>query len=209
MPVRSSPFPWTRRSFLSAAAASAGVAGLTPAAHATPAPFQPTWDSLVEGYRTPDWFRDAKFGIWAHWGAQSVPEIGDWYARRMYIQGDWQYDHHVRTYGHPSKFGFMEIQNLWKAENWNPDSAVAPGAIDSVHAVGSGDSLAFSARAAGWRSSCPRAWPARRPWRSRSAERPYDESHQRPTRRPSVRRTWPTPAPGLTTPPTTSPRVPA
>ena len=65
MPVISTPFPWTRRSFLSAAAAAAGVTGLTPTAHATPAPFQPTWDSLVEGYRTPDWFRDAKFGIWA------------------------------------------------------------------------------------------------------------------------------------------------
>jgi len=113
---------WTRRSFLRAAAA-AGTAGL-PAAHgaSAPAPFAPTWDSLVDGYRTPEWFRDAKFGIWAHWGAQCQPEMGDWYARRIYIQGNWQYDHHVKTYGHPTKFGFMEIQNLWKAENWNPDA---------------------------------------------------------------------------------------
>ena len=45
-----------------------------------------------------------------------MPEQGDWYARRMYLQGDSGYDYHVRTYGHPSKFGFMEIDNLWKAE---------------------------------------------------------------------------------------------
>ncbi len=64
-------------------------------------PFQPTWESLVQNYRVPDWFRDAKFGIWAHWSAQCVPEQGDWYARRMYIQGDPAYDYHVKTYGHP------------------------------------------------------------------------------------------------------------
>jgi alpha-L-fucosidase len=110
----------TRRTFLQASAGSAALA-LPHANAATPA-FAPTWDSLVEGYRTPDWFRDAKFGIWAHWGAQCQPEMGDWYARRIYIQGNWQYDHHVKTYGHPTKFGFMEIQNLWKAENWNPDA---------------------------------------------------------------------------------------
>ena len=85
-------------------------------------PFQPTWESLTTGYRCPDWFRDAKFGIWAHWSAQCVPEQGDWYARRMYIQGDPAYDYHVRTYGHPSKVGFMEIDNLWKAERWDPDA---------------------------------------------------------------------------------------
>ncbi|WP_457324174.1 alpha-L-fucosidase, partial [Roseateles sp. P5_E11] len=113
--------PWSRRSFLSAAAASAGATGLT-TAQAAPAPFQANWDSLVDGYRTPDWFRDAKFGIWAHWSAQCVPEMGDWYARRMYIQGNWQYDHHVKTYGHPTQVGFMEIQNRWKAENWDPDA---------------------------------------------------------------------------------------
>ena len=82
-------------------------------------PFQPTWESLKQ-YVAPDWFRDAKFGIWAHWTAQCVPEQGDWYARRMYLQGDPAYDFHVQTYGHPSQFGFMEIDNLWKAERWEP-----------------------------------------------------------------------------------------
>lgn len=115
--------PWTRRSFLQAAAAGAGTAALMPSQAApAAAPFAPNWDSLVDGYRTPDWFRDAKFGIWAHWSAQCVPEMGDWYGRNMYIQGHWQYDHHVKTYGHPSKVGFMEMQNRWKAENWDPDA---------------------------------------------------------------------------------------
>ncbi|WP_457394123.1 alpha-L-fucosidase [Roseateles sp. P5_E1] len=111
----------SRRSLLQATAATMGGAGL-PTAQAAPAPFKPTWDSLVDGYRTPDWFRDAKFGIWAHWSAQCVPERGDWYARNMYMQGNWQYDHHVKTYGHPTKVGFMEMQNRWKGENWNPEA---------------------------------------------------------------------------------------
>ncbi|WP_457447807.1 alpha-L-fucosidase [Roseateles sp. P5_E4] len=111
----------SRRSLLQATAATMGGAGL-PTAQAAPAPFKPTWDSLVDGYRTPDWFRDAKFGIWAHWSAQCVPERGDWYARNMYMQGHWQYDHHVKTYGHPTKVGFMEMQNRWKGENWNPEA---------------------------------------------------------------------------------------
>ena len=84
-------------------------------------PFQPTWESL-RSYRTADWFRDAKFGIWAHWSAQCVPEQGDWYARRMYLQGDPIYEWHVKNYGHPSKFGFKEIDHLWKAERWQPDA---------------------------------------------------------------------------------------
>jgi alpha-L-fucosidase len=84
-------------------------------------PFQPNWESLVQKYRVPEWFRDAKFGIWAHWSAQCVPEQGDWYARQMYIQGNSIYEHHVKTYGHPSTFGFMEIDNLWKAERWEPE----------------------------------------------------------------------------------------
>ncbi len=86
-----------------------------------PGPFQSTWESLAAGYKAPDWFRDAKFGIWAHWSAQCVPEQGDWYARNMYLEGGRQYKHHLATYGHPSDNGFMEIDNLWKAESWNPD----------------------------------------------------------------------------------------
>ena len=83
--------------------------------------FQPTWESLKQ-YKAPEWFRDAKFGLWAHWTAQCVPEQGDWYARQMYIQGHPQYRYHVERYGHPSKFGFMELDNLWKAEKWEPEA---------------------------------------------------------------------------------------
>src|SRR5437868_4580097 len=114
----------SRRSLLQATAATMGTAGL-PAAHAAPAPFKPTWDSLVDGYRTPEWFRDAKFGIWAHWTAQCVPEMGDWYARRMYIEGDPDYRYHVKHYGHPSKFGFKDIDHIWRAEKWDPERLLA------------------------------------------------------------------------------------
>ena len=87
-------------------------------------PFSPDWDSL-EKYQTPDWFRNAKFGIWAHWGPQCEPEFGDWYGRIMYEQGSDPYRYHVRKYGHPSKFGFKDIIHRWKAEQWNPDELVA------------------------------------------------------------------------------------
>ncbi|WP_281310087.1 alpha-L-fucosidase [Flavobacterium flavigenum] len=86
-------------------------------------PFQPTWDSL-EKYQVPDWFRDAKFGMWAHWGPQCEPEAGDWYGRGMYEEGSRQYKFHVEKYGHPSKFGFKDIINIWKADNWNPQELV-------------------------------------------------------------------------------------
>ncbi|HEX2586402.1 MAG TPA: alpha-L-fucosidase, partial [Steroidobacteraceae bacterium] len=60
----------------------------------TPGRFQPTVESL-KTYQTPEWFRDAKFGIWAHWGPQAVPRMGDWYARFMYVPGHPHYDHHL------------------------------------------------------------------------------------------------------------------
>jgi alpha-L-fucosidase len=82
-------------------------------------PFQATRESL-KAYRVPEWFRDAKFGIWAHWGPQSAPEYGDWYARNMYIEGHRQYKYHVEKYGHPSKFGFKDVIPTWKAEKFDP-----------------------------------------------------------------------------------------
>ena len=82
--------------------------------------FEASFDSLG-GYQAPDWFRDAKFGIWSHWGPQSVPMYGDWYARNMYIEGSPQYLYHVRHYGHPSKFGYKDLCALWKAERFEPE----------------------------------------------------------------------------------------
>ena len=88
-------------------------------------PFEPTWQSLESQYQTPDWFRDAKFGIWAHWSAQSQPEQGDWYAQRMYLEGSADYKYHLAHYGHPSQVGFKEVAREWKAENFNPDKLLA------------------------------------------------------------------------------------
>ncbi len=85
-----------------------------------PGPFKATRASL-RSYEIPDWFRDAKFGIWAHWGNQSAIEAGDWYARNMYTQGHKQYKHHVEKYGHPSKFGYKDTIPLWKAEKFDAD----------------------------------------------------------------------------------------
>jgi alpha-L-fucosidase len=100
-----------------------GRAALRPVTVPAPRAFTPDWASLVAGYCAPDWFRDAKFGIWAHWGAASVPGIGDdWYGRQMYQQGHPTYEHHLKTYGHPADVGFMQMQHLWRAEHWDPEA---------------------------------------------------------------------------------------
>jgi alpha-L-fucosidase len=83
-------------------------------------PFKASMDSLAK-YQCPEWFRDAKFGIWAHWGPQAVPMAGDWYARRMYQPGNDGYKWHVEHYGHPAEFGYKDIIPLWKAEKFDPD----------------------------------------------------------------------------------------
>ena len=87
-------------------------------------PFKPTMESLKD-YACPEWFRDAKFGIWAHWGPQAVPMDGDWYARGMYEPGNGHYKYHLDHYGHPSQFGYKDIIPLWKAEKWDPDRLMA------------------------------------------------------------------------------------
>ena len=86
----------------------------------TPGPFKGTRESL-RTWEVPAWYRDAKFGIWAHWGPQSAPEFGDWYARNMYIQGQRQYEYHVKNYGHPTKFGFKDIIPTWRADQFDPE----------------------------------------------------------------------------------------
>ena len=84
-------------------------------------PFEPSWESL-RSYTCPEWFRDAKLGIWSHWGPQSVPMYGDWYAQHMYVEGSDQYRYHLRKYGHPSQFGYKNIIALWKAERFDPEA---------------------------------------------------------------------------------------
>jgi len=91
-----------------------------------------SWEELAAQYECPKWFRDAKFGIWFHWGPQAVPENGGgWYARHMYMQdvgtqtfGENAYAFHNLKYGHPSEFGFKDIINAWKAENFDADELV-------------------------------------------------------------------------------------
>ena len=96
----------------------------------TPGPFAPTWESL-ETYETPAWFRDAKFGIFMHWSINSVVPGGNdgWYGRQMYMQkgAPWgnAYAHHLKTFGHPSKFGYKDLIPFWKAERFDPVELVA------------------------------------------------------------------------------------
>ncbi len=82
-------------------------------------PYQPTWDSLLQ-YECPEWYRDAKFGIWNHWSPQCVPEDGDWYARNMYMQGSDQNKFQVSHYGPPSRFGYKDLCADWTLLNWVP-----------------------------------------------------------------------------------------
>ena len=74
---------------------------------------------------TPEWYRNARFGIFCHWGPQCAAEAGDWYARYMYYPWNWKSKHHVKTFGDPKEFGFKDLANSWKAENWNPDELCA------------------------------------------------------------------------------------
>jgi len=121
----------TRRQLLAAAPAAGLVTATSRAAVRTPGPVAPTWESLAAHYRVPDWFRDAKFGIWAHWGPQCQPEWGDWYARMLYephrqewMKGETAYEHHLKHYGHPSRTGFLDIIGQWKAQNWRPEELI-------------------------------------------------------------------------------------
>ena len=83
--------------------------------------FQPTVKSLQQ-YEVPEWFRDAKFGIYVHWGVYSVAEMGEWYGRNMYEEGSSTYAQHLATYGHPSKFGYKDLIPLWQAEHFDPEA---------------------------------------------------------------------------------------
>ena len=87
-------------------------------------PFKPTWDSLLQ-YDAPEWYQDAKFGIWAHWSPQCVPEAGDWYARNMYLQDQRQYKYQIEHYGPPSQFGYKDLCAQWTLLNWDPDELIA------------------------------------------------------------------------------------
>ncbi len=89
-----------------------------------PGPFQPTFESLNK-YEVPEWFKDAKLGIFLHWGPCAVGGTHGWYAREMYRQGSASYEFHVANFGHPSKFGYKDICRLFRAEKFGPSQADA------------------------------------------------------------------------------------
>jgi alpha-L-fucosidase len=91
-----------------------------PAVETPKGPYTADWESLGKYNEAPEWFKDAKFGIYVHWGVLSVPEFGnDWYPRNMHLEGSREYQHHVETYGHPSKFGYHDFVPMFKAENFD------------------------------------------------------------------------------------------
>ncbi|HTZ84630.1 MAG TPA: alpha-L-fucosidase [Candidatus Acidoferrales bacterium] len=83
-------------------------------------PFRSDWQSLQK-YEVPEWYKDAKFGIFIHWGVYSVPAFGnEWYPRNMYVPGSPEYKHHIATYGPPDKFGYKDFIPMFKAEHFDP-----------------------------------------------------------------------------------------
>jgi alpha-L-fucosidase len=88
-------------------------------------PFRPAWDSL-ENYKVPEWYQDAKFGIFIHWGVYCVPAFdNEWYPRNMYLKDQLAFKHHVETYGPQSKFGYKDFIPMFKAEKFDPDAWAA------------------------------------------------------------------------------------
>ncbi|MCD8048349.1 MAG: alpha-L-fucosidase [Clostridia bacterium] len=84
--------------------------------------FKDIWESLSQ-YTVPQWYRDAKFGIFIHWGIYSVPAFGsEWYSRNMYIQGSSEFEHHIKTYGAHKDFGYKDFIPLFKAEKFDPEN---------------------------------------------------------------------------------------
>ena len=109
-----------RNAFSQTPTGSQGQSPTTPPLAITPGPYTNTRASL-RAYTTPDWFADAKFGIWAHWGPQSAIGDGDWYARLMYVEGSDQYNYHLKRFGPQSKVGYKDLIHLYTADQWDPE----------------------------------------------------------------------------------------
>ncbi len=92
----------------------------------TDGPFQTNWASIEANYPgTPQWLRDAKFGIWVHFGPQAAGESGDWYARNLYKQGHKAYENHLKRYGHPSEVGYKDVLRTWNPTKLDPEYLTA------------------------------------------------------------------------------------
>ncbi len=82
--------------------------------------YEPTWESLAD-YTVPEWYQDAKFGIFIHWGVYSVPAFGnEWYPRNMYIEGTPEFQHHLEIWGPHNKFGYKDFIPMFRAEKFDP-----------------------------------------------------------------------------------------
>lgn len=82
--------------------------------------YQENWESLAQHNEQPDWFQDAKLGIYFHWGIYSVPAFGsEWYPRNMHFEGNREYKHHLEKYGTPAEFGYHKFAEQFKAEQFN------------------------------------------------------------------------------------------
>ena len=91
-------------------------------------PFEATWTSIEKNYPGPPaWLRDAKFGIWVHFGPQSAGQSGDWYARNLYKPGSVAYRNHLENHGHPSEVGYKEV-----LRDWNP-TKLDPAALTKIY----------------------------------------------------------------------------
>ncbi len=86
-------------------------------------PYTKEWASLGKHDESPDWFKEAKLGIYFHWGIYSVPAFdNEWYPRHMHLENHHVYKHHIETYGHPSEFGYHDFVPMFKAEKFDPEA---------------------------------------------------------------------------------------
>ncbi len=85
-------------------------------------PYSDDWSSLSK-VGVPDWFSEAKFGIFIHWGVFTSEEfMNEWYPRNLYIEGSEEYKHHVEKYGPLSETGYIDYIDRFKGEKFDPDS---------------------------------------------------------------------------------------
>lgn len=85
-------------------------------------PFTDEWESL-QNYAVPQWYRDAKFGIFLHWGVYSVPAFNtEWYSREMYREGTAEFEHHRATYGTQRAFGYKDFIPSFTMRDFDPDA---------------------------------------------------------------------------------------
>ena len=88
-------------------------------------PYEPTWESIAKNYPgVPAWLREAKFGIWVHFGPQAAGQSGDWYARKMYQPGTPAYENHIRDFGPPNVDGYKDVLHIWNPTKLDPSKLV-------------------------------------------------------------------------------------